>query len=124
MTLARVSVVLAALLFAGVGVWFLADPLGAGGLVGIELTNATAVVDFRATYGGFNLGLGAAMLLFARLDVRAGLLVQMFAAAGYGGGRALGLALAEGPVDPMLYGLLGTEVAMLALGWVAWRRLG
>ncbi len=125
MVLARVSLILSALALGGFGLWFLADPVGSSRLVGINLGDATARIDFRATYGGLNVALGIllAMCAFEPSYIRGGLWVQALVAAGYGGGRLLAMAL-EGQAPRMMVAVLGSEAFLLLLAVASLWRLG
>lgn len=125
MRMARFSLAVSALLFATFGVWFLADPNGSARLVGIALPAPESRIDFRATYGGLNLALGlilAGAAWRAREYARVGLLLQIATFAGYAGGRLIGM-LAESAMPAPMAAILGFELAGLALGVVALRRL-
>lgn len=125
MRIARFSLALSALVFAAFGVWFLADPAGSAQLVGIALPVPEARIDFRATYGGLNLALGLILALAARRArefARAGLLLQIGMFAGYAAGRLTGMA-AESAAPPAMTVILAFELAGLALGVVALRKL-
>lgn len=120
MMLARASILLAACCFAGFGVWFLSDPTGTGALVEIPVGTPTARVDFRATYGGFNLGVAVFLLLCALQKewVRPGLWAQICSFAGYATGRTLGILMDAEP-QRMMYWVLLTELSAVALGLVS-----
>ena len=57
-----------ALVFAVIGVFFLALPERAAGSIGVILSDATARTDVRATYGGMMLGTGAFRQLAPSLE--------------------------------------------------------
>ena len=60
----RALIVIAALIIAGFGVWLLVKPEALGG-IGINLDGPSARIDIRATYGGFELGVAAFLLVCA-----------------------------------------------------------
>jgi hypothetical protein len=110
MTFARIVLGLSALTYAGFGAAFLVAPVPMAAYVGIQLPEPSAVIDFRATYGGFELGLAAflAWCLAARDRVRAGLLLSALTIAGFGVTRLIGLAF-DGPVRQAIYIALALE---------------
>ena len=62
----RIAVLaLAGLGFLGFGLWFLVDPIGPLAAIGITATGAPAPTEFRAFYGGLEVGLGALMMVAA-----------------------------------------------------------
>lgn len=123
MRLARASVGLTALVYAGFGAVMLVAPevLGA---VGIELRSAAARTEVRSIYGGLELGLA----LFLGLSAARGrwlepaLVVQAATLGGAALGRAVGLAV-DGGVEALVVGLLCAEACGAALGVVALVRL-
>ncbi|MFN7922233.1 MAG: DUF4345 domain-containing protein [Bryobacteraceae bacterium] len=125
MMFARVSILIAAVCFVGFGVWFLSDPSGAGATVEIVVGTPTARTDFRATYGGFNIGIGVFLLLCALQKewLRPGLWAQICIFLGYAMGRGFGLLTDAEPVR-MMYWLFATELSGAALGLAALRNLG
>ncbi|MDG2048947.1 MAG: DUF4345 domain-containing protein [Myxococcota bacterium] len=52
-----------AVVFSGIGLAFLFWPQELAGFLGIELTNTTALNDFRAVYGGVPAGLAAFLFM-------------------------------------------------------------
>ena len=56
---------LAGLGFLGFGLWFLVDPIGPLAAIGITATGAPAATEFRAFYGGLEVGLGVLMVAAA-----------------------------------------------------------
>ncbi len=119
----RVSLIASAILFAAVGVVSWLWPREMAAAVAIELPAPLAVTDFRATYGGFNLGLGFALWLASRKrdTIRAGLVLQALALGGYGSARLYGM-LADGRPAGMLYWLLAIEMTGVAVALLALRR--
>ena len=125
MSFARLVLRLSALPFAGIGLAFLIFPGEMAAQVDVSLGSATADHDVRAVYGGLQLGCAALLLLSAARPerVRFGLVAQLALYGGLAAARLLAWAWAGAP------GLLGmalhaAEIAGLALGVLAWRRLG
>ena len=123
MFLARLLLALSAVTFAGFGAWFLADPEGTARQVEIIAATPTARTDFRATYGGFNLGIGVLMAAaLATRRLRDGLLLVAAATTGYAIGRAFGIAADQAPAS-LMYTLLAVEASGCALAMFALARL-
>ena len=102
MTLPRLVLFLSAGIFVGFGIAFTAFPGEMVSIVGIRVRNPTARADIRATYGGFQVGVGAFLFVCqARKEwIPLGLLASTFALAGFAIGRS-GSALADGPVSDL-----------------------
>jgi hypothetical protein len=94
-------------------------------LIEIGLPSATARVDFAATYGGFELGFGAFLLLCARRPgwIEIGLCSAMLALAGFATVRVLSLAAGGEPVRRVIYFGLVLEVGGVLLNGWALRRV-
>ena len=107
-------IVIAAVIFAGFGVWFLIKPAALGG-IGIEVNGPSARTDIRATYGGFELGIAAFLFwCAARGDWHhVGLVAATLCVAGFGVGRGVGILL-EGGATTFMWSLLAIEVAYTA----------
>jgi hypothetical protein len=121
---ARLVLRLSAVPFAGVGLAFLLFPAAMAAQVDISLASATADHDVRAVYGGLQLGC-AALLLFAAARperVRFGLVAQLALYGGLASARLLAWAWAGTP-GPLGVALHAAEIAGIALGALAWRRL-
>ena len=112
----RIVLGLTALIYAGFGAAFLVAPIPMAASVGIELPEPSAVIDFRATYGGFEIGLAAflAWCLAAPGRTRAGLLASALTIAGFAVTRLIGVAFA-GPVRQAMYVALALEVSGVVL---------
>jgi hypothetical protein len=125
MTLAKVLLRLGALVLAIVGIGFLAVPVQWAAIVDIQLPTATARTDLRATYGGFDLAVGVYLWLCARREdwVRPGLVALGIVAAGFGGGRVLGM-LVEGSAAPSMIGFALLEWASAVAAYGVLRRMG
>jgi hypothetical protein len=110
MTFARMVLALSALVYAGFGAAFLVAPVRMASFIGIQLPEPSAIIDFRATYGGFELGLAAflAWCLASRDRLRAGLLASALTIAGFGVTRLVGVA-SGGPVRHSIYIALALE---------------
>ena len=95
--------------------WLFTTTTMAHGL-GIELTNADAITDAQAIYGGMELGAGVFLAICAlRPNLqRTGLLAATLLLGGLGCCRALGIAMAATPVTVATWKLLSTD----ALGTV------
>jgi Domain of unknown function (DUF4345) len=121
---ARIGLVLAALVFAGIGLGFLLVPVRWAAIVDIALPTAMARTDLRATYGGFDLAIGIFLGICAlRVEwLRPGLLCLGLAAAGFAGGRLLGI-LIEGTATPLMAAFAAVEVLGAVLAFTLLRRL-
>lgn len=116
----------AAFVFFGVK-WLLSPEAMASGL-GIRLTNADAITDAQAVYGGLELGVGT-FLGICGLRPRlqwAGLLAATLALSGLALSRGLGIVLAVQSVTGATWQLLITDITgatlnALVLG-IAWRK--
>jgi len=124
MTLAKSALLLGAVGFAAIGVGFLIVPVQWASLVDISLPTAMARTDLRATYGGFDLAVGVFLGLCARRTewIRPGLVALGLAAAGFGGGRLLGIVV-EGTASPLMLGFLAIEVTTAVLAFALLHRL-
>jgi len=119
---ARVVLWLAALTFAAVGIAFLLWPLRLAAMVQLPLANPTALVDFYATYGGFQLGFGVVLIMCARRreKTRFGLLAVACGLGGFAVGRIFGLLSVTGSPKPIIYAYLAVEVTGTAVAlWAA-----
>jgi hypothetical protein len=124
MTLARGALLLGAVVFAGIGLGFLIVPVQWAALVEISLPTATARTDLRATYGGFDLAVGVFLWLCAlRTEwIRPGLVALGLAAAGFGGGRLLGVVV-EGTASPLMLAFAAIEAVTALVAFALLRRL-
>ena len=124
MTLARGLLLLGALILAGIGLGFLIVPVQWAAIVDIALPTATARTDLRATYGGFDLAFGVFLAVCATRPgwSRPGLVALGLAAAGFGGGRLLGI-LVEGSASPLMIAFAALEVMLAVAAFAALRRL-
>ncbi|MBX3471620.1 MAG: DUF4345 family protein [Planctomycetes bacterium] len=123
MTLARCSLLLAAVGFAAFGVWLLVAP-EALGEVGVVLSTPAARAEIRAFYGGLELGLAAFFAVAATRPAwfAPALLAQALGLGGVIVGRLTGVVV-DGATDPLLLSLMAAEAGGCALGVVALVRL-
>jgi uncharacterized protein DUF4345 len=124
MTFAKILLRLGALVLAIVGIGFLAVPVQWAAIVDIQLPTPTARTDLRATYGGFDLAVGVYLWLCSRREdwVRPGLVALGIVAAGFGGGRVLGM-LVEGSAAPAMIGFAALEWGSALAAYLVLRRL-
>ena len=117
-----VVLALAGLGFLGFGLWFLVDPIGPLAAIGITATGAPAPTEFRAFYGGLEVGLGALMLVAAaKPDWRtAGLWLVIATNGGIAAGRLIGVAI-DGVWVPFFTYALVWEVGFALLAALALR---
>ena len=120
--LARILLWFYAVLFVVFGLPAILAPTPLAATVDTLLPTATARIDFAATYGGSVFGI-AAFLAFCAVHperLRLGLLANAFFLAGYATTRGLGIILAQGDVQPILYLLLAIEASGALISfWVA-----
>ena len=116
MSLARAILWLNAIGFIGFGAAFALSPQAMAALVDIALPTPTARIDFSATYGGFELGVGGFLVACARRRdwVEPGLWAGAAALAGFAVIRLLTLFTAGGATTP-IYVALALEISGLAL---------
>ena len=122
----RIAVLaLAGLGFLGFGLWFLVDPIGPLAAIGITATGAPAPTEFRAFYGGLEVGLGALMLVAAaKPDWRtAGLWLVIATNGGIAAGRLIGVAI-DGVWVPFFSYALVWEAGFAVLAAAALRGAG
>jgi hypothetical protein len=120
MSLPRAILGLTAIGFIGFGVAFSLWPEPMAGMTDLRLPSATARVDFSATYGGFELGFGAFLLLCLRRPawVEAGLWAGLLALGGFAAVRLLSLLVSGSPVRAVIFVALGLELSGVFLnGW-------
>lgn len=111
----RVLLALGALLYLGLGVWFLFWPEGTSA-VGLSAESAAARTELRATYGGLELGLCAFLAWCAvggRERLRTGLAGLGLTSIGFAIGRTGGL-IVDRPAELIFPLLVGLEVATAA----------
>ncbi len=95
-------------------------PLFMASIVSIELPTPSAAIDFRATYGGLEIGLAVFFTICALRDswLRPGLVAQAVSLSGFAFGRIIGLIL-DGTPQSIIYYLLVAECAGCVLGLYA-----
>jgi hypothetical protein len=119
MSFPRAALWLTALTFVGLGAASTFLPLAMASMVEIGLPSSTARVDFAATYGGFELGFGAFLLLcLKRSWLEAGLWAGALALAGFATVRLVALLGSDAPVRPVIHLALALEVVGVVLN--AW----
>jgi hypothetical protein len=122
----RIAVLaLAGLGFLGFGLWFLVDPIGPLAAIGITATGAPAATEFRAFYGGLEVGFGLLMLVAAaKPDWRtAGLWLVIATNGGIAAGRLLGVAI-DGVWVPFFTYALVWEVGFAVLAAIGLKAAG
>jgi len=112
--------ILAGVGFIGFGVAYALRPARMAALTDLTLTSPTAIADFVATYGGFQIGFGVFLLACARRASwhEPGLWATVAALAGFGSLRLLAILRHGGRVRSSIWFGLGLELLGLALG--AW----
>lgn len=125
MNVPRVVLALTGAAFIGFGVAFTFWPGSMAAMVEIGLPTPTARVDFAATYGGFELGVGTFLLIavFRPLWTEAGLWAGMLALGGFAAVRLGSLLAGAAAVRPAIYVALGLELAGMGLNLWALRIL-
>lgn len=113
---------LAGLGFLGFGLWFLVDPFAPLAAIGISASGLAAATEFRAFYGGLEVGLAVLLLAAAscRDWHRAGLWLVLAANAGIAAGRLLGIAI-DGVWVPFFAYALVWEIGFVALAAIGLR---
>jgi hypothetical protein len=119
--LARVVLLLSAVVFAAFGAAAVAATRQMAEAVGIGLTTDVARTDFMATYGGFELGFGLFLGLAWRRGewVRPGLIANGCALAGFASMRLLGIVTST-ELSPLMLAVFVVEATGCALSfWAA-----
>ena len=106
--------VLAAVLFLGLGLRALLDPVGASAFFGAPVTNADGLAFVRV-YGARNIGISLIALALIALDLRRGLAAVLFAAALIAGLDFAVVAGQSGAARAAKH--LGYVVVLSAAGW-------
>ena len=125
MSLARMSLIIAAAAFFIYAAVFLFVPTYGTSFVGAELPIPSAKIDVRATYGGSVLGVAIffALCSMRAAWVRAGLVAQAVVLGGFIFGRVVGI-IVDGEPNVAIYVLLVGEIAGCALALFALRQQG
>lgn len=124
MLLARISLVLSTLIYGVIGVICLIWPVNMAAGIDMVLSAPTAIMDFRATYGGMLLGF---TIFFAICSVypkyfRIGLILQALSFGGLAFGRTVGLIFDGTPKNLMIYFVIA-EILAVIVAMVCLRRL-
>jgi hypothetical protein len=116
MSLTKILVIAAALMFGAFGLLGMVAPLRTLELIHMQPKDVTAVGEVRARYGGFELGVAAFLVacLLDRWSLRAGLFLTtaIFLGAAAGRGKS---ALVDGMPDPLFVQILVFEMVFAAL---------
>jgi hypothetical protein len=106
------------------GVWYLVAPVAWTDPTGFGPLGPNALTDVRATYGGFQIGLGLFTLWAAAeaARVRMALVLQALTIGAIGSCRLVGFAI-DGSPNGFLISAVVTETTFTALALVALRRL-
>ncbi len=120
-TFPRISLGLVGATFAILGIAFLVAPNEMAAIVGLETRRLRPLVEIRAMYRGFELGLGIFFLVAAIRTrwIRAALAAQILGLAGLAFGRIVGMALSQ--PDRLMMAFATIEIAGAALGAAAFR---
>lgn len=127
MRAAKIYLILMGLMSVVFGVGYLikpelfADPMG----FGFAAMEPSARTDVRATYGGFQIGMGLFMFWCARFDSRVytGMLLTLLSVACIAASRALGMLVLDGSPNDTLKGTLGLEVTLTIITIVLLARM-
>ncbi len=116
MKLAKLSLILTALVYLVIGIMFLSSPIYWAASVDISLPTTTAIIDLQATYGGCMLAIGVFFLYCVKDNklISAGLILQAISLAGFAIGRIVGIAI-YGMPRPIMFYLLAAEISGVAL---------
>ncbi len=117
--MSRAVLVFLAISVLGFGVAFTVKPVEMAQVVDIALFTPTSRTDFRAVYGGLQMGVGLFLLLCAarRHLVRVGLQAAAWTLLGLASARLVGLFV-DGFGQPLMLMLLAVEA--MAAGLAAW----
>jgi hypothetical protein len=110
--------ILAGVGFIGFGAAYALRPGRMAALTDLTLTSPTAIADFVATYGGFQIGFGVFLLACAGRASwhEPGLWATVAALAGFASLRLLAILRHRGRVRSAIWFALGLELLGLALG--------
>ena len=121
MSLMKILVIAAALMFGAFGLLGMMDPMRTLELIHMQPKDITAVNEVRAMYGGFELGVSVFLVacLLDRWSLRAGLFLTTAIFLGAAAGRAKSVML-EGMPDPVfvqiwIFEMVFAAVCILAL---------
>lgn len=118
MILARISLIVTGLAFAGFGLWFLYSPQTMA-TIGVQLHHANAFAEIRAFYGGLEIGLAAFFFVAAGRPhwFEPALLAQVLALGGAAAARSI--AIIMGGTTEIMLGLAAAEAVGCVVGIVA-----
>ena len=120
-TIARIFLLLTALLFIGYGLYCLLNPLSLAETTGMGLTDNTAIIEVRAMYGGLQSSVGLYLLYGCIKPKQTAhtLLVLAFVYGGMAIARAYGLAVDGGDngynTSVALFEAINTVIALLLM---------
>ena len=120
-TWARISLYIGAIVFLGLGLMSLIAPGNLTPLVEIVMPTPVAIMEIRGVYGGFFLGTGLFLWLFARRNswLQPGLVALASIFGGFVLGRVLGIVMGGAPnlfIGALLAGeIIGLVVALILL---------
>lgn len=116
MKLAKISIIITAIIYLIIGLMFLTSPVYWIKGVDILLPTPTAIIDLQATYGGcmFTLGIFFLYILKNSSLIRIGLILQALTLGGFAFGRIVGIFMHGVPKTIMFY-LLVAEISGLVL---------
>lgn len=104
MMAAQIFSYITAFIYFGLGIGFLINPAGMAGGVGFKDLSGEALIDVRATYGGFLLLLGVMLAYFTySSQMKAALAFIFFSFLGFFIGRVIGLIMEKGDWGMHLY---------------------
>jgi Domain of unknown function (DUF4345) len=123
MQLAKFSIFISILIYLIIGLWCLAAPIQTSSGIDIQLPTPTAIIDFRATYGGLLVGIGIFFIVCLKeAYLKIGLILQALSLGGLAFGRIVGIIL-DGMPRPLLIYFLVAEIAAVILAMFAFQRL-
>lgn len=123
MQLAKFSIFITVLIYLIIGIWCLFAPIQTSSGIEISLPTTTAIIDFRATYGGLLVGIGIFFIVCLKdTYVRLGLILQALTLGGFAFGRVVGLVL-DGIPNPIIIYFLIAEIGGVILAMFAMRSL-
>jgi len=122
MRAAKVYLILMGLMSVIFGVIYLIWPLSMTDPMGFGPLAPSALTDVRATYGGFQIGMGIFMLLCLRPDrLRLGMLLALISVGAIAGCRAVGLVV-DGAFTDVLKGTIGFEITLTVVSLILFLR--
>lgn len=123
MLLGRLVLSVSGLVWLGIGVWALCDPVAVAASVQLQVPTPLGRLEIRAMYGGLGVMLGLVHGLALRRPelVLPGVVATGMASAGLALGRIISLLVDDAPA-PVAYLFLASELALVAVaGFAAWR---